>query len=190
MFYTLYRFSEAGRGAEAQSVTKIDWVWVRSLLPRVRIEIKWDIYLHLYFHFFALVSRQSAALSSATQYAMPPEFGGKWGTEWLNTFPLRTLLCAGYNVKLIWFDFMYRLINIFQVIDQTTYNGYIWRVFQTRSVSDTTTRAPSLRTASAPLGTTKLHNLYVLYVIRLLFFLASRSIPFINPLYKVGRVTC
>ena len=57
--------------------------------------------LHLYFHFFALVSRQSAALSSATQHAMP-DFGGKWGMECLNTrFPLPTLLCAGYSVRLI-----------------------------------------------------------------------------------------
>ena len=40
------------------------------------------------------------ALSSATQHAMPPELGGKWGTEYLNTrFPLPTLLCAGYSVK-------------------------------------------------------------------------------------------
>ena len=43
----------------------------------------------------------SAALSSATQHAMPPEFGRKWGTEWLNTrFLLPTLPYAGYNVKL------------------------------------------------------------------------------------------
>ena len=36
-------------------------------------------------------------MSSATQHAMPPEFGRKWGTEYLNTrFPLPTLLCAGY----------------------------------------------------------------------------------------------
>ena len=48
------------------------------------------------------MSRLSAALSSATQHAMPPEFGRKWGTECLNTsFPLPTLLCAGYSVKLI-----------------------------------------------------------------------------------------
>ena len=41
-------------------------------------------------------------LSSATQHAMPLEYGRKWGTEYLNTgFPLPTLLCAGYNVKLI-----------------------------------------------------------------------------------------
>ena len=49
---------------------------------------KWNIYLYFYFH-LALVSRQSAALSSATQHAMPAELGGKWGTECLNTrFPL------------------------------------------------------------------------------------------------------
>ena len=48
------------------------------------------------------MSRQSAALSSATQHAMPLEFGRKLGTECLNTrFPLLTLLCAGYSVKLI-----------------------------------------------------------------------------------------
>ena len=62
----------------------------------------WNIYLNLYFHFFALVSRLSAALSSATQHAMPPEIFKKWGTTGLNTrFPLPTLMCAGYSVKLI-----------------------------------------------------------------------------------------
>ena len=46
--------------------------------------------------------RKSAALNSATQYAMPPDFGGKWETEFLNTrFRLHSLLCAGYSVKLI-----------------------------------------------------------------------------------------
>ena len=61
----------------------------------------WNIYLNLYFHFLALVSGQSSALSSATQHAMPPVFGGKWGTEFLNTrFPLPNLLCAGYSEKL------------------------------------------------------------------------------------------
>ena len=48
------------------------------------------------------MSRISAALSSTTHHAIPPEFGRKWGTECLNTrFPLPTLLCAGYRVKLI-----------------------------------------------------------------------------------------
>ena len=61
-----------------------------------------NINLNLDLHFFALVSGQSAALSSAIQHAMPPEFGRKWGKECLNTkFPLPTLLCAGYSVKLI-----------------------------------------------------------------------------------------
>ena len=33
------------------------------------------------FRFFALAFRLSAALSSATEHAMPPEFDGKWDTE-------------------------------------------------------------------------------------------------------------
>ena len=45
---------------------------------------KLNIYLHLYFHYFALVSRQNAALSSATHHAMPQGLGGKWGTECLH----------------------------------------------------------------------------------------------------------
>ena len=45
-----------------------------------------NIYLNLHFYFFALVFRQSAALSSATQHAMSPKF---------------TQLCAGFSVKLI-----------------------------------------------------------------------------------------
>ena len=43
------------------------------------------------------------ALSSATQQAMPVEFGGNCVTESLSTrFPLYTLLCAGYSVNLIY----------------------------------------------------------------------------------------
>ena len=85
-------YLEASRGAGAQSVTvQPTGLWVRSPLDS-RI---WNIYLHLYFHFFALVSGQSAVLSSATQHAMPPGFGKKCGTEWLNImFLLSTLLCA------------------------------------------------------------------------------------------------
>ena len=42
-------------------------------------------------------------MSSATQHAMLPEFGRKWGTECLNTrFPLPILQCEGYSVKLIY----------------------------------------------------------------------------------------
>ena len=52
--------------------------FVKKNIARVRIES---------------LSRASAALSSATQHAMPPEIGGKWATECLNTrFPLPTLL--------------------------------------------------------------------------------------------------
>ena len=52
-----------------------------------------NIYINLYFQFFALVPRQSAALNSATQPAVPLEFGGKCRTECVNIrFPLPTLL--------------------------------------------------------------------------------------------------
>ena len=62
-----------------------------------------------YIFISSLWCRGKAALSSATQYAMPPELGGKRGTEFLNTkFPLPTLLCAGYNVKLICFFYLYK----------------------------------------------------------------------------------
>ena len=41
--------------------------------------------------FFALDSRQVAALSSVTQHTMILEFGGTWGAECLNTrLPLLT----------------------------------------------------------------------------------------------------
>ena len=71
------------------------------------------IYLNLYFHFFALVSRLSAVLSSATQHSMPPEFGRKWGTACLTTrFPLLIRLCAGYSVKLVIFKYFIFFIAI------------------------------------------------------------------------------
>ena len=81
---------------------KAGWLWIRSPLEEMIF-----FCLNLYFHFFALVSRKSAALSSTTQHAMPPEFefGRKWGTKCLNSrFPLPTLQCAGYSVKLILFN--------------------------------------------------------------------------------------
>ena len=50
----------------------------------------------------SLVSRQSAVLSSATQYAKPQEFGRKWAPECFNTsFHLPILLCARYGLMLI-----------------------------------------------------------------------------------------
>ena len=73
---------------------KIDWLWVRSPLKEMK-------YLFTFIFSF-LHTDFEAALSFATQHAVPPELGGKWGTECLNTrFPLSTLQCAGYSVKLI-----------------------------------------------------------------------------------------
>ena len=64
---------EASRGAAARSVNvKPTGCGFDSHSRR------WNIYLNLFFHFFALVSRLSAALSSATQHAMPiPHIAGE-----------------------------------------------------------------------------------------------------------------
>ena len=53
----------------------------------------------LYFHFFALVLRLSAPLSSATQPQNLAE-SGEWSVLTLG-FPLPKLLRAGYSMKLI-----------------------------------------------------------------------------------------
>ena len=65
---------------------RIDWLWVQSSL---------DIYLNLYFNFFALVSRQSAALISAIQPAMPPESAESGERSVLTPGPL----CLPYCVR-------------------------------------------------------------------------------------------
>ena len=58
--------TDASRGTGAQIVT------VKSAGYRFDPHSRrWNICWNLYFHFFTLVSRQSAGLSSATQHAMP-----------------------------------------------------------------------------------------------------------------------
>ena len=47
----------------SQNDCKRDWLWARSLLEKIKYLCK------------SVVSRQSTALSSAIQYAMPPELG-------------------------------------------------------------------------------------------------------------------
>ena len=61
-----------------------------------------EIFIYIYVFISSLWCRgESEQLSSATQHSMPPEIGGNWGTECLNTrFPLSTLVGAGYSVKL------------------------------------------------------------------------------------------
>ena len=95
--------TEASRGAAAQSVTVKPTGCGFDPLSR-----RWNIYLNLYLHFFALVSRQSAALSSATQHAMSPEFYRKCDRdsdrECLNTIlPLPTLLYCVRDTAWSWF---------------------------------------------------------------------------------------
>ena len=54
---------------------------------------KLNIYLYFIFSFHRSGVEAKRGLSSATQYATPPELGGKWETECLNTrFPLPTQL--------------------------------------------------------------------------------------------------
>ena len=94
----MYNACQLVRGQSWRSGTrcdcKTDWLWVRSPLEEIKYLLKFIL----------------AALSSATQHAMPPEFGRKWRTECLNTrFPLPTLLCAGYSVKLIYFYLFFYL---------------------------------------------------------------------------------
>ena len=79
--YIAIQAKEASRSAGAQSVT-VNATGCR-FNPHSK---KRNIYFNLYFHFFALVSRQCASLSSKFE---PSEFGGKWGTVCLNNrFPL------------------------------------------------------------------------------------------------------
>ena len=111
---------EASRGAGAQSVS------VNRLVVGVIPTRGDDIYIYIYIFIFSLWCRgESAALSSATQHTMPPEIGGKWGTECLNTkFPLPTLLCAGYRMKLKKIPFKTSTskvkILIFKTVNQVT----------------------------------------------------------------------
>ena len=92
IFILLHRGQSWRRGTKCDC--KIDWLWTRSSLEELN-----EIF---FFHIFALVWRQSAALSSATQQAMPSKLGEKWEMECLNTrMLLPTLLCAGCSVKLI-----------------------------------------------------------------------------------------
>ena len=80
MIYYKFRYLKASEASRGAGVT------VKSTCfefdPHSR---KWNIYCYLYFHFFALVSRQSAALSQAIQHAMPPELSGKWETVCFKT---------------------------------------------------------------------------------------------------------
>ena len=92
---------EANRGAVARSVT------VKStgcgFDPHSR---RWSIYLNVYFHFFALVTRLSAALSSATHHAMPPEFT-ETGERSVLTLGSLCLPCCVRNTVWSWKIYIY-----------------------------------------------------------------------------------
>ena len=80
------------------------------------------------FDLFTLVSKQGAALSSATQHEMPPEIGGKWGTVCNTRFPLPTVLCAGYSVKLILFKFTLNKCNQNKNAKKSIHNLYFFPI--------------------------------------------------------------
>ena len=74
-----------------------------TVVHQIKQHIENDVIMKNKFKVSILMSH--AALSSATQNAIPSKFGGKWGSECLNTsFPLPTLQCAGYSVKLIYIN--------------------------------------------------------------------------------------
>ena len=94
---------------------KCDWLGVRSPLEETKY-LRKCILSFLRSNVEANLSvefRHSTRNASRVRlHAMPPEFSRKWGTE--NTrFPLPTLLCAGYSVKLIYFD-LFLLENIWR----------------------------------------------------------------------------
>ena len=87
---------------------------------------RWNIYLNLYFLRSGVEAK--AALSSATQHAMPPEFSRKWGISISINLP--TLLCAGYSVKLI----------LIKNIIASLHSGRVW-LWQNASLSPATQHA-------------------------------------------------
>ena len=76
---------------------------------------KFNIYLNVYFHFFALESRRWIPLLNTKCLQNSAESGERSVLILSHTtphrFPLPTLLSAGYSVKLIWFDFYFSLIR-------------------------------------------------------------------------------
>ena len=109
MYLLLFRGPSWRNGTRCDC--KTDWLWVRSPLEEMKYLLKF-IFPFLRFGF-----EYKCGVESATQHAMPSEFGRKWGTECHNTsFPLATLQCAGYSVKLIYIVvkiMFYKLICIY-----------------------------------------------------------------------------
>ena len=62
---------------------------------------RWNIYLNLYFHFFALVSRLSSALGSATQHAM--QNSAESGEQSVLTLGSLCLPCCVRDTAWSWF---------------------------------------------------------------------------------------
>ena len=101
---------------------KIEWLWVRSPLEEVK-------YLFTFIFSFLRSGVEAKRgvefhLSTVNTQYLYLGLGGKWETECLNTrFPLPTLLCAGYSMKLIYLIFYLNinrnllLSNLSSIID-------------------------------------------------------------------------
>ena len=69
--------------------------WGQSWRSGTKCDCKtYWLYFNLYFHFFALVSRQSAALRSTTQHSMSSEPSRKWGRSVVTLSYLGLLCCV------------------------------------------------------------------------------------------------
>ena len=96
--------SARARGQSWRSGTKCDcktdWLWVRSSLEEMKYLLKFI------FPFLRSGVEDKLGVEFCHSTRNASRFGRKWGTECLNTrFPLPTLQCAGYSVKLIYFIF-------------------------------------------------------------------------------------
>ena len=74
-------FAVCGKQREVKNFKELDQDAVSHYFTLIKSIKKQIVYNFMIFYFFALVTKQSAALNSATQHAKPPEFGGKWRTE-------------------------------------------------------------------------------------------------------------
>ena len=94
-----------------------------------------NVYLKFIFPFLRSGVEVKRGVGSATQHAMPPEFGRKLGTECLSTgFPLPTLLCAGYSVKLFFFTSLWYQGKSSSVeFRRSTYRQYIKNTAKTEN---------------------------------------------------------
>ena len=101
-FTTVYAYSCRGQSwrSDTKCDCKTDWLWVRSPLE----EMKYLLKFIFPFPRSGLEAKRGVEFCHSTRKASRNQ--QKVGMECLNTrFPLPTLLCAGYSVKLILYSY-------------------------------------------------------------------------------------